>query len=133
MPGYNLSGYYASIVGWSSLTPLTAGWGWGYLSTAFSPKYGNGQSLGTGEPEFINVLTQCSAYGKRLIARENGATIDVNTVYTGAYSGFALTGLCVGLNSSGEPCVVAYSAFIMNSNGTLRLASEVKKHNLYSI
>lgn len=129
LDSYVLNGYYASIAGWSSLTPLSTNSSWLTILPALNIKYGNGESAGTGIPEYINALTNCSTYGLQLIARENGAKIDVNKTS----NGFALTGLCTNMRGT-IPYVVAYSAFILNTNNTdLSMPTVVKQHNLYSL
>ena len=125
---YILNGYYASIKGWSSLTPLNAGASWMTILPALEIKYGNDQKAGTGIPEYVNVLTKCSAYGLQLISREDGAKIDVNK----NSNGFTLTGFCVNVINN-YPYVVAYSAFILYNNNTLSMPTVVRQHNLYSI
>lgn len=125
---YILNGYYASIKGWSSLTPLNASASWMTILPALEIKYGNGQNAGTGIPEYVNVLTKCSLYGLQLISREDGAKIDVNKTS----NGFALTGFCVKIRSN-YTYVVAYSAFLLYNNNTLSMPTVVRQHNLYSI
>ena len=128
LDSYVLHGHYASISGWSSLTPLNASASWLTILPALEIKYGNGKSAGTGVPEYVNALTKCYTYGLQLISREDGSKIDV--IKTS--NGFALTGFCVNVRSN-YPYVVAYSAFLLYNNNTLSMPTVVRQHNLYSI
>ena len=128
LDSYVLHGYYASISGWSSLTPLNAGASWMTILPALEIKYADGKSAGTGVPEYVNALRKCYTYGLQLISREDGSKIDV--IKTS--NGFALTGFCVNIRSN-YPYVVAYSAFLLYNNNTLSMPTVVRQHNLYSI
>ena len=128
LDSYVLHGYYASISGWSSLTPLNAGASWMTILPALEIKYADGKSAGTGVPEYVNALRKCYTYGLQLISREDGSKIDV--IKTS--NGFALTGFCVNVRSN-YPYVVAYSAFLLYNNNTLSMPTVVRQHNLYSI
>ena len=128
LDSYVLHGHYASIRGWSSLTPLNASASWLTILPALEIKYGNGETAGTGVPEYVNALTKCYTYGLQLISREDGSKIDV--IKTS--NGFALTGFCVKIRSN-YPYVVAYSAFLLYNNNTLSMPTVVREHNLYSV